>query len=196
MLLENIDIYSRVFLGIAAISTLLFVIKLLLMFIGGDVDTDIDTGTDFHHINSGNAFVLLSVETVLAFLMGFGWAGLAVKNDWHGGNAFSMLIAAGFGFAMMVFMAFLMMQIKKLNKTPKYDIYDCIGTIGTAYTELKPERIGQVQIVMAGQLKVLNAINKSKEIISSFSQIMVTNVENNMLIVSRYEGDSIDGNLN
>ena len=64
----------------ALFGTGLFALKLLLMIVGSSLDTDLGDGhADFHgdHHSDADAGVrLLSVQGVLAFLMGFGWAGL------------------------------------------------------------------------------------------------------------------------
>lgn len=194
MLLENLDTYSKTYLIIAIASTIMFVIKLVLMLVGGDsVETDVEFHSGDTHVSSDSAFVLFSVESILSFLMGFGWAGLTAKNEWHLPIIASVPIAFIVGVSMMLFITFLMMQVRKLNKTTEFDIYDCIGKTGSVYTELKKDKIGQVKIIASGKSRILNAINRTQEKINSFSSIIVTDIEDNNLIVAEYKGEMENG---
>lgn len=196
MTFESLDGYSRIYLVIAISSTVLFLIKFVIMLINGDhssidVDADLDSGDI--HVSSDSAFVLFSVESILSFLMGFGWSGLTTRNEWHLPGFLSVPIAFIIGILMMLFIAFLMMQVKKLGKTTKFDIYDCIGKTGDAYTELKKDKVGQVKIVASNKLRFLNAVNRTKDKINAFSSIIVTDIEDNNLIVEEYNGGIENG---
>ena len=177
-----LDSYAKVYFLIAVISTTIFVIKVILMFMGADDSLDISD-------DSSDAFELVSIQSILAFLMGFGWIGLAARNEWGMNSILSLIVGGLFGFAMMLLVTFLMKQVKKLNKSAKFDINDCIGIIGKAYTDLKPDELGQVQVKVAGKLMIFDAINFTQEKIEFFAPIIVDKVDNNVLIVSRYGGN-------
>jgi len=65
----------------AVVGSVFFVLRTALMMIGGDLghgDFDADAGgADLHHGDPGDAFKLLSIQSIAAFCMGFGWGGLA-----------------------------------------------------------------------------------------------------------------------
>lgn len=197
MTFGNLDPYSKIYLIIAIISTVIFVIKLILMMIGGDhhdsleIDAEVHSGT-----GSDSAFVLFSIESILAFLMGFGWSGLAIKNEWHFPTFISASMAFAFGLMMMLFIAYLMMQVKKLGQTSSFNIHDCVGKTGSAYTDLKKDKQGQVKIIVSGKLRILNAINRVSEKIDAFSSVIVTDIEDNNLIVDNYNGGKESGTSN
>ncbi len=184
----GLDNYSKVNLIIALLSTSIFVIKLLLTFIGSDADFGDDIS-----FNTDDSFNLISVQSVLAFLMSFSWIGLATKNEWNLGILTSLFIAGFFGFAMMFAMAYLMTQVKKLNKIPKRDLYECIGDYAKAYTSIKPREIGQVQVVVNGTLETINAINETDNTIESFDQVIITDIQNNMLVIRDCKGELLNG---
>ena len=68
----------------AFLGTFFFLLRLGLMFVGGDtdvdtdVDADIDIDGDFDASDSDStsAFKVLSIQTIATFMMGFGWGGL------------------------------------------------------------------------------------------------------------------------
>ncbi|GHU15730.1 hypothetical protein FACS189449_13520 [Alphaproteobacteria bacterium] len=61
-------------------------------------------------------FRFLSLQSVLAFLMGFGWIGFAGVREWHLNAWLSFVIAVVAGAAFMALSMWLMFQVKKLNK--------------------------------------------------------------------------------
>ena len=64
----------------AVIGSALFLVRVVLMLVGGaGLDLDFDTDHDgvVEHADSSEAFKVLSIQTLAAFAMGFGWGGLA-----------------------------------------------------------------------------------------------------------------------
>ncbi len=181
MFFEYLDSYSKFYFIIASISTILFVVIMIMTFMGHDY-----SGQSSTEGFSTEAFELMSLQSILAFFMGFGWVGLAAKTEWDMSNGVSVIIAGLFGIAMMLFTSFLMKRVKNLNKQVQFDIKECIGIIGQAYTVLEPNKIGQVQIKVSGKLMTYDAINDTEETISSFSPIIVKEIDKNVLIIEPY----------
>ena len=178
-LIGNITVEMSYFY-IACFATLLFVIKLALYsFTGGDSDVDgVDGG-----VETDVSFSFFSIQSVLAFLMGFGWLGLAGIKQWHMSNLNSALIAAIFGFLMMTLSTYLMFCLKKLGKTVQKDDSACVGKMAKAYTSFAPNGSGQVEIDFNGQLSIENAINATDREIKSFSEVKVVKFEDNKLFI-------------
>ncbi|MBT3981442.1 MAG: hypothetical protein HOE90_08820 [Bacteriovoracaceae bacterium] len=171
-----------VFFGMALIGTLLFVLKVLMLFMGGDSDaSDIDGDLDFDgetHVDGAESFTLFSVQSILAFIMGCGWVGLAARHEWKVGQGQAIAMAAGFGFAMMLLNAFLMGKMKSLNSNPRDDTSSATGQTGQAYTNI-PERgqgSGQVEIAVGGKKQVLQAFSVGEKI-DAFTPIIVKQVD-------------------
>ena len=182
------DIYSKALLITAIFSTVLFLGRLILLLTLGDHHSIFDIHADSND-SSGIMFEMFSLQSISIFVMSFSWMGFLARTKWYLGFVFIILISLIFAFAMMFLLAYLMFKMKGLNDIKEFDIYECIGSCGKAYTNLKPNEIGQVQIVADGKLMTMNAINKSNEAISSFKPIIVTNIEDDTLIVSEYEGE-------
>lgn len=175
---ENIVI---TYFYIAIISTVLYVIKTVIFsFFGGDAEVHSDFNSSFE---TDTAFDFLSIQSILAFLMGFGWLGLACLNEWKLSLKLTLMISVLFGFLMMFLSAYLMASIKKLNKNIIKDISGCVGKIGKSYTNFAPKAEGQVEIEVNGQLAIENAINNTDKEIKSFTPIKVVKYENNKLYI-------------
>ena len=176
---------EQTFFTIGIISTALYAIKLVIfIFVGGDVeiDSDFDVTTE-----TDTSFNFLSVQSVLAFLMGMGWSGLAALKQFGLSSAISIVIAIAVGLIFMFGTAYLMFSIKKLNKIIKIDYTTLVGKTGKAYTSLSPHKEGQIQIDVNEKLSFLTAINDSDEEISSFTPVKVTKVENDQIYVIKGE---------
>ncbi len=190
------DIFSTfsdatLYFCMAVVGTVLFSLRIVIMlffgFDGGgdfDVDVDVDTGGFDGHMGD---FSLFSMVSVLSFMMGAGWLGLACRVEWGVGPVMSAIWAALFGFGLMVMSSFGLWQMRKLNEPGKYDVNLCVGATGRVYLRI-PERgkgRGQVQITYGGRQKVLEAVS-SGEGIESFATVKVLAIEGvETLVVER-----------
>lgn len=146
-----------VYLVMALVGTLLFLIRLgMTYFGGGGDDFDVDAGFD-----SDSSFTFLSVLSILGFFMGAGWMGLACRLDWGLGRFASSAIAAGFGFAMMLAASGMSYYARRLNQTIDYDLRTAIGRIGRVYLTIpeKGQGHGQVEVSVSGRKKVVRAVS-------------------------------------
>lgn len=182
MNLLSVENITGFYFALAMFSTVLFILKLAIFsFAGSDADLHIHE-TDV----TDPSFTFLSVQSVLAFLMGFGWIGLAGIREFGLGIKLSSLLALVVGLFFMYLSARLMYQVKKLNSgVTKVDYNVCIDKPGKAYVRFAPNGSGQIQIDLNGRLATLGAINASSEEINSFEQIKVVKVENNILYIEK-----------
>jgi len=172
---------ENIFLVIAVFSTIFYIIKMcLFLFFGGDVEvhTDFETLTD-----CDPSFSFFSIQSILAFFMGFGWVGLSALTQFKAGTLISLAVSFVVGVVFMFVSAWLMFMIKKLDKNVKIDINDYIGTVGRAYTAFKPDGSGQIEITINDQLSVLDAVNISGEEINAFMPVKIEKYENNIIYI-------------
>lgn len=169
---------------IAAVSSILFVIQLVLMAIGaGHHDTSgfnsgDATDTVAGHEGAAATFQLFSVQSVLAFLMGFGWTGLGGLNEWNLSRGVTVLLSFVVGLGFLVLSAFLNSQIRRLNSEPKYNIKDCIGKTGTVYVSIpeSKEGMGQVTVTVSGRKRTLQARSTGGPI-AAFATVKIVAVD-------------------
>ena len=177
------DLFSQhpFYFLLAVVGTILYILKMLMFFIGGDSDADIEASD----IDGGDNFSIISIQSILAFMMGTGWIGLAAKTDWKMTDGVAMACAAGFGVLMMLFSAFITFKIKGLNSIPKVNYKDIEGAIGRAYTNIPAEGSGQVEIVVNGSQRVLPARSHDGEINAFDSVVIVSSDESGNLVVKK-----------
>ena len=166
---------------LAIVGTLLFVARLSMALFsggdGGDFDADGDIGTDA-------SFTLFSLLSIMAFIMGTGWMGLAARIDWDLGRAVSAVLSVGFGTTMMLLASGLMFMTRKLNRDVQYDVRTAVGKTARVYLTLPPrgEGEGQIEVSVSGRKKVLPAVSNGAQI-EAFTAVTVVDVRDDDTLV-------------
>ena len=181
-MIENLTT-ENIFLTIAISSTIFFVLRMIIfMIIGGDAEIS----ADFDSIAEvDTSFTFLSVQSVSAFCMGFGWCGLAALKQFELSQPIIYTIAVLIGFICMFLSAYLMFSIKKLNKKVVIDINELVDTEGKAYTDFEPNCNGKIEIILNKKLTILEAINSTDTKIESFSKIKVLKIDDKKIYVTK-----------
>lgn len=179
--LENV---LRIYFYIAVFATVLFALKLAIFTIfGGDseVHSDFTSETD-----ADISFHFLSIQSILAFLMGFGWMGYTCIHQLGFETQLKpFLISFCVGVIFMFLNAFLMFMVRKLEKNVKADKNTSLNRMGKAYTSFAPNAMGQVEIEISGKLTVENAMNATDETINSFDPVKVVKVIDGLLYIEK-----------
>jgi membrane-bound ClpP family serine protease len=165
---------------LAAVGTSLFLIRLVVaLFVGdtSDFDIDADVGTDA-------SFTLFSLLSVMAFIMGTGWMGLACRVDWELNRPLSAFISIAFGVVMMFMASGTMYLIRKLNREVTYDVGTAVGRTAKVYMKIpaKGKGQGKVQVSVSGRLKTIQAVSDGKEI-AAFTDVKVVEVRDDETLI-------------
>jgi len=182
----------------AVLGTTVFLIRLGLMAIGGfgdgvdgvdidvDVDADVDLGADVEGGDSTHAFELLSVQSIAAFLMGFGWGGVGglVGFDWS--FPMSMLTGVAFGAGLVWLLGLLMKAMYDLQSSGNVRIQDAVGAQGRVYTNVpaKGDGRGQVRVVVNQRARIYNAVSDGDAIVTNSDVRIVRVNEDHTLTVT------------
>ena len=169
----------------AAVGTTLFLIRLAFALFGGDggdFDADVDPGA--HDFGSDASFTLFSLLSVMAFIMGTGWMGLACRIDWGLGRPLSVVVSVGFGVVMMFFAAGLMYMTRRLNRTISYDMKTAVGRTARVYMSIPPKGEGQgkVQASVSGRLMTVPAVSTGPAI-EAFTDVKVVGTRDDGTLV-------------
>ncbi len=172
---------AMVYVVMAFVGTLLFLIRLGFTYFGGG-SGDFDVDADF---DSDASFSFLSVLSILGFFMGAGWMGLACRLDWGLGRLTSSLIAAGFGFAMMIAASAMSYGARRLNRTIEYDLRSAVGSIATVYLSIpeKGQGAGQVEVSVSGRRKVVRAVSAGPRF-EAFAEVKIVDARDDATLVA------------
>lgn len=152
----------------ALLGTGIFLIRILMMLIGGDAGDggDADVGDmELDGQDSADAFEILSIQGISAFLMGFGWVGIGS----YLGAGWSPAIAIGLGsvggFAMVWILGNTLGAVRGLESSGNISIDEAIGKVGEVYARVpaKGQGKGQVRLVLSNRQRIYNAVSEGDE---------------------------------
>lgn len=134
----------------ALLGTGFLFIQLILGELGGDgaLDIDLDMDIELDGDHPGAEFGLLSIQSISAFFLGFGWIGLAAYRFLNVGFTGAALIgvAAGIGVAWM--MIWLLRSFLKLQNNTNVSIQQAVGLVGEVYVTVPPAGEGRGEIIL------------------------------------------------
>lgn len=182
----------------AIIGTVFFALRVVLMLVGGAADLDLDLDADVGgagatlgetdvHWDSGHAFQVLSIQSLAAFVMGFGWGGLAALKgsgwEWPAVIVTSLVCGAG----MVWLLGLLLKGIHDLQASGNVSIHAAVGHEGDVYCTIPGEGRGrgQVRMTIQNRQRIYNAVTLGEDLPTS-TRVRVTQVnEDNTLTVAR-----------
>jgi len=169
---NSLLIEKQIFYAIGLLSIAILLLQILLVAIGVGHHGDADfSGHGDHDSGIG----LLTVRTVTAFFVGFGWTGVIMLN--HG---YSIVIAIIAGTATgMVFLFttwFLIHNLLRLQSGGgNVDYKNAIGTVGTVYVTIPAAEAGggQIELNIQGRLMMAEAYTKAASSLKPTSKARV-----------------------
>lgn len=156
---NSLLIEKQIFYAIGLFSLAVLLLQILLTLVGaGHHDADF-SGHGDHDTGIG----LLTVRTVTAFFVGFGWTGAIMLNR---GYSITAAIAAGTatGVVFLLATAFLIRNLLRLQSGGgNVDYNNAIGLVGTVYTTVPAAEAGggQIELMIQGRLMMAEAYTKA-----------------------------------
>jgi membrane protein implicated in regulation of membrane protease activity len=179
--------FEKVYWIIALIASGIFVVLMILTFVGGefddggDIDSDIDGDTGIH-------FQFLSFKNLVGFFTIFGWTGIACIGEGLS-KGIVILISTICGLLMMAIMASLFYYLGKLNSSGSLKMQNALNQIGEVYLTIgaNRSRIGKVHINIQGGLRELEALTDETTDLHQGDIITVTEITGTgILIVTKH----------
>ncbi|MBN1638595.1 MAG: hypothetical protein JW866_06500 [Ignavibacteriales bacterium] len=189
---NSLEFIGKVYFICAIGGGAIFIIRMIMMIIGGDFggESDFDVHTDFDHAGIGDhdpGLHILSFQGITAFVMMFGIVGLVISENTGIASFFTILISLGAGVGTAYLLALIFKSMKKLEADGTINLNEAIGCVGTVYLTIKGKDGGKVQIIVKEQMLTLDAITEEGEEIKTGEEVIVSNVINdNLLVVNRY----------
>jgi hypothetical protein len=157
---NSLLIEKQIFYAIGLFSLAVLLLQILLTLVGvGHHDADF-SGHGDHDTGIG----LLTVRTVTAFFVGFGWTGAIMLNRGHSMPA-AILAGAGVGAAFLLTTGFLIRNLLRLQSGGgNVDYNNAVGLVGTVYTTVPAAEAGggQIELMIQGRLMMAEAYTKAE----------------------------------
>lgn len=183
---EGLSTISKIYWMIAIPASVIFLIQIVMTFIGADSDSGFDaTGDADASIDSdaGIGFQLISLKNFIGFFTIFGWSGIACIDS--GLSVASTIVVSSFcGLLMMIIMATIFYFMGKLVESGNVIMASAVGKTGTVYLVIPANRkaAGKIQIQHQG-FRTIDAMTDETEDIPNGAVIQVTAIINDDLVL-------------
>ncbi len=184
----NLDPAERTFTGIGIFSSLILTIQMGMVMLGGAIDMPeaeiADTG-------EGGASGIFSIRTIGAFFAGFGWAGAAMLQAGNSTGA-ATFVATLTGSAFLGIVIYLMSYLHSLRQEGTLNYSNAIGNVGNVYLPIPPKRkgMGQVEVMVQGRLRIVQALSDSDKKIGNRVAVRVTDtIDEQTILVKPLEDE-------
>jgi hypothetical protein len=180
-----LQLAEKIYWIIAIPFTLIFVLQLILTFIGGDFgsDSDIpdhDVAVEHDH---GIGFQYLSIKNLIGFFTIFGWTGIACLAG-DKSLVFTVIVSSLAGLLMMLIMSTIVYGMGRLAEDGTLDLKNAVGKTGTVYLSIPSRRkgMGKVQINVQG-FQTLDAFTDDDTDLKTGQIIKVLEVIDNEILL-------------
>lgn len=178
------------YLGCAVVGGLLFLIRLVLSFFGGDADDlepGMEVGGDVDIIGDPDTtFRFMSVQGIVGFLLIFGLSGLAASVQLEASNPVSVISAFAAGVFTMLVISWITFSIRRLDQPGTIDMKNAIGEEGTVYLSIPEGGTGKASVTVQNRLRVFDAVSSDRSSIETEARVRVVGVVGgNTLVVER-----------
>jgi len=181
---SGLSVMLKIFWALAIPFTLIFVLQLILSFIGHETTDDIgEADMDADH---GAGFQFFTLKNFIGFFTIFGWTGIAMVESGAGAAA-TIAVATIAGTLMMFVMAGMFFLLMKAQYDGTMKIEKAIGHTGEVYLTIQSKRgaTGKVQIMVSGALRTLDALTDDDSDIQTGKMVKVSKIVNdNVLLVT------------
>lgn len=176
----------QIYYGIALTTSALMLFQLVLMLFGMDGDSDFDVDDIDDHGTGG----ILSVRTVTAFFVGFGWSGVAaLEAGWE--LVPTIVVSTLVGGVFMGGVFALMRTLYGMRYSGTLDYRNAVGSVGSVYLRIPAAMAGpgQIEVQVQGRLRVVQAFTRAERELGNNERVRVTDLmDETTLLVEPLEG--------
>lgn len=170
---------------IAGIASLIFVIQMIMTFIG--MDSSDGTGADFDgHTDVAGPFQLFSLRNLINFFLGFGWGGVCFYNTFDS-HVWIAVFAVLTGVIFVLLFFFLIKMLLKLNRNNTFKIEDTLQKTADVYLVIPAAKSGKgkIQISVKGAVHEIDAITADEKIATGMMARVIEIIDNQTVLVTK-----------
>ena len=183
---------QKFFWGCALLASFVFLVQFILTLLGMDhTDMDVDfDGSDT--MDLGNGMNIFTMKNLVNFIMGFGWAGVCLKDS-ISNNILLIAVSVLVGMAFVAMFVFIYAKTRKLEKNGAFNIKDCQDRTAQVYIRIPAggEGKGKVQISLNGSVQELDAITDEDAIPSGTTVKIIEVIEGDILKVENIQNNLV-----
>ena len=175
---ESLDLYLKIMWGIAIPFSVIFVIQMIITFLGlgdhggisGDADVDADVDMPFNFFTFRN---------FVNFFLGFSWAGITFYEAIDS-RALLTFISVFTGLALVAIVMGLLYALSKTTQSGNININDAVGRTATVYFPIPAASsgMGKVQMSIQQAIREYDAISEANEPLRTGTIVKIKSVVN------------------
>jgi magnesium-transporting ATPase (P-type) len=183
---QSLELFDKVIWIITIPVTVIFILEMILTFVGMDSGSDIETDFDLDAANDVTQapFELFTFRNFINFLLGFGWTIISFRSTIDN-QGILILLGVIVGCALVAAVMYIFVSLTKMAESGNMDIRNAIDKTGQVYLTIpaKKNGSGKVHINIQGTLRELDAITLGESIVSGQYVRVIDISKNNMLLV-------------
>lgn len=165
-----LDPTLRIYWACALVFSLIFLVQMVLAFIGldgHDVDTTFDTAdfgsADGDTLDSGGGLSLFSVRSIVNFFLGLGWGGVSFHSTIASPTLLLLAsLASGCVFVWVFFL--ILRQTRRFEANGAFRIERCKGRTARVYLHIPAHARGKIQISVGGAYHEIDALSTGADL--------------------------------
>ena len=182
---NNFDTLLKGFWMVAIPSSVIFIIQMILTFIGSDASDG--TSADFDgDLNGGDTpFQLFSFRNLMNFLLGFSWTGISFYKIIPNQTVL-ILLAIAVGGLFVYFFFLIIRALMRLSEDNTFKLSETIGKTAEVYVPIPENKSGRGKITISvrGTMHELEAMTAGARIPSNV-MVKILSIEDSVLFVER-----------
>jgi len=167
---------------LALLSSLVFIIQAIATFVGFGADVDADLGGDADFDADG--FHIISVKTIVCFILGFGWTGVLFWDSIES-RVLLAVLAFVIGLGFMLLIALMLHWVLKLDKDNTFHTEKVVGMTADVYLRIPAARqeTGKIIVSLDGSVHELEALTDDSETIPTGGKVEILSVVKSSVVL-------------
>ena len=183
----SLELFQKVMWCIAIPSSIIFVLQMIMTFVGMDADGGLDGDVGGADVEAGETpFQLFTFRNLINFFLGFSWTGISFYNTID--SKLGLIVLATFLGVLLVAIVMLMFYLlSKTTQSGNIDIKDTVGLTATVYFPIPAsrERAGKIQVSVRGAVREYDAMTAGDALKTGELVKVISVIEGNILLVEK-----------
>ena len=183
---RSLDLTLQIYWSMAIIASVIFIIQAIATFIGFDADADFDApdAPDTDSSFDVDGFRLVSVKTVISFILGFGWTGVLCWSEIESPILLG-LVATLVGLVFMTIIAWLLYLVLKLDRDNTFRVKNVVGQTAEVYLRIPADDTdsGKITVALNGSTHELEAVTTDSTDIPTGAQVRITGIKAGEVVI-------------
>jgi len=172
----SLDIYLKIMWGLAIPFSVLFIIQMVMTFVGmgdhGGVSGDADADADMQV-----SFQFFTFRNFVNFFLGFSWTGISLYGAFES-KIWLTLLSVFIGLVLVTIVMALLYALSKTVQSGNIDIKDTVGRTATVYFPIPAagKGTGKIQLSIHQAVREYDALSQADETFPTGSMVRVKEV--------------------